>query len=152
MNVVMSERRSLRVLVVEDEPGDERLMQWALQQSSVAIEVHGVGDGYEALRFLRREGTLFDQAPRPDLILLDLKMPGLSGMEFLRLIKQEECLRAIPVVVVTTSMLDSDVLAAYQCGAAGYVRKPTDINEFVAAIEKLVRYWFVVARLPENPE
>lgn len=148
----MKENRALRLLIVEDEPGDARLMQLAMQKNGYAVELHGASDGFEALRFLRREGAQFSRAPRPDMILLDLKMPGLSGLEFLAKIKQDQHLRAIPVVVITTSALDADVLAAYQCGAAGYVPKPTDINQFVAAIHQLGEYWFRLVRLPENPE
>ncbi|MCX7169582.1 MAG: response regulator [Proteobacteria bacterium] len=142
----------MRLLIVEDEPGDARLMQLAMQKNGYAVELHGASDGFEALRFLRREGRQFCQAPRPDMVLLDLKMPGLSGLEFLAEMKQDRHLRAIPVVVITTSALDADVLAAYQCGAAGFVPKPTDINEFVEAIRKLGEYWFRLVRLPENPE
>lgn len=142
----------MRLLIVEDEPGDKRLMQLALQKNGYAAELHDASDGLEALRFLRREGRQFGHAPRPDMILLDLKMPGLSGLEFLAEIKRDQRLCAIPVVVITTSALDADVLAAYQIGAAGYVPKPTDINEFVEAIHQLGEYWFRLVRLPENPE
>lgn len=148
----MSERRNMRVLIVEDEAGDARLMQLALRRSGLAFELSAVHDGYQALRFMRREGESFAQAPRPDLILLDLKMPGQSGLDFLSAIKRDAGLCAIPVVVITTSALDADVVASYQRGAAGYLDKPTDVNEFVAAIEKLCQYWFKLVRLPENPE
>ena len=152
MSGAMSEQRNLHVLIVEDEPGDERLMRLALRQGGFAVDLSTVSDGHEAQRFLRREGERFGHASRPDLILLDLKMPGQNGLEFLAAVKQDERLRAIPVVVITTSTLDADVLAAYQHGAAGYVQKPTDINEFIGAIEKLGQYWFNLVRLPENPE
>ncbi|MFA7280206.1 MAG: response regulator [Sterolibacterium sp.] len=147
----MNELRQLRLLIVEDEPGDARLMQLAMQKNKYDVELHGASDGLEALRFLRREGEQFSQAPRPDMILLDLKMPGLGGLEFLAQIKQDERLRIIPVVVITTSALDADVAAAYKLGAAGYVPKPTDINEFVTAIRKFGEYWFKLVRLPANP-
>jgi len=143
--------RQLRLLIVEDEPGDARLMQLAMQKNNYDVELHGASDGFEALRFLRREGEQFNGAARPDMILLDLKMPGLSGLEFLAQIKQDEQLRVIPVVVVTTSALDADVVAAYKLGAAGYVPKPADINDFVTAIRKLGEYWFKLVRLPDNP-
>ncbi|MBI5923010.1 MAG: response regulator [Betaproteobacteria bacterium] len=143
--------RQLRLLIVEDEPGDARLMQLAMQKNDYAVELHGARDGFEALRFLRREGELFSRSPRPDMILLDLKMPGLSGLEFLAQIKQDGLLRAIPVVIITTSALDADVAAAYALGAAGYIPKPTDINEFVTAIRKFGEYWFKLVRLPDNP-
>jgi len=148
----MSEQRKLRVLVVDDEPGDARLMQLALRNSGFAIETSVAGDGVEALQLLRRQSERFRAALRPDLILLDLKMPGQSGLGFLQALKQDERLRAIPVIVVTTSMLESDVLAAYRCGAAGYVPKSADLNEFMAAINTLGQYWFRLARLPLNCE
>jgi len=148
----MSKKRSMRLLIVEDEPGDARLMELAMLKNNYAVELHAASDGNEALRFLRREGRQHSRALRPDMILLDLKMPGLSGLEFLTAMKRDEHLCAIPVVVITTSALDADVTASYRCGAAGYVPKPNDINEFVAAIHKLGEYWFKLVRLPENPE
>ncbi len=146
----MSERQELRVLIVEDEPGDARLMQLALRKCGFAIEMNAVGDGVEALQMLRREGERFRAAPRPDLILLDLKMPGQSGLDFLVAAKQDERLRAIPVVIVTTSLLNADVFAAYRAGAAGYVPKSADLSEFMAAVNILGQYWFRLARLPLN--
>lgn len=139
-----------RVLLMEDEPGDARLMQLAMQKNGYAADLHHASDVHEAFRFLRRQGEQFADAPRPDLILLDLKMPGQGGLEFLEAIKKDENLRAIPVVVITTSALEADVLSAYRLGAAGYVLKPADINEFIAAIHNLGQYWFKLVQLPEN--
>lgn len=146
----MNQSRPLQLLIVEDEPGDTHLMQVAMQKSGYAVDLHDVSDGHEALRFLLRQDARFAEAPRPDLILLDLKMPGLSGLDFLARVKQDQGLRAIPVVVVTTSALNEDVIAAYQCGAAGYVPKSNDINEFIASIHQLGEYWFNLVRLPET--
>lgn len=140
----------LHLLIVEDEPGDAHLMRVALGKSGFAGELHDASDGHEALRYLRQEGDRFAQAPRPDLVLLDLKMPGQGGLEFLAQMKQDPSLRAIPVVIITTSTLNEDVIAAFRNGAAGYVAKSNDINEFVAAIHKLGEYWFGLVRLPEN--
>ena len=148
----MSKQRKLNILIVEDEPGDARLMQLALRKGGFAIEMHVAGDGLEALRMLRREGERFRAAPRPDLILLDLKMPGKGGLGFLEELKQDERLRAIPAVIVTTSMLDADVLASYRFGAAGYLVKSADLGEFMAAIEILGKYWFGLVRLPLNSD
>jgi CheY-like chemotaxis protein len=148
----MNKQRNIRVLIVEDETGDARLMQLALQKCGFPVELQFAGDGGEALRLLRRQGENFQTAARPDLILLDLKMPGNGGLRFLHEIKQDERLLAIPVVVVTTSMLESDVLESYRHGAAGYVPKFTDLNEFMAAISTLGQYWFGLARLPLNIE
>lgn len=146
----MSDARCRTVLVVEDEPGDARLLQLALKQSGHALELHLAGDGHEALAHLRRKGEAPGRTPRlPDLILLDLKMSGQGGLELLDTIKRDPELRIIPVVVVTTSSLNADVLAAYRHGAAGYVGKPADIDEFITAISKLCHYWFTRVRLPE---
>ncbi len=141
-----------RLLIVEDEPGDARLMQLAIVTNGFASEMSSAADGREAMRCLRREGARWAGAVRPDLILLDLKMPGQGGLEFLAAIKQDETLRAIPVVVVTTSLLEADVRRAYELGAAGYVQKPADLREFIATVRILGNYWFKLVRLPQNGE
>ncbi len=139
------------ILLAEDEPGDTRLMQLAMRNSGFSLELHCVEDGHEALAYLRRQGERFQNALRPDLILLDLKMPGMGGLETLGAIKQIEALRGIPVVMITTSELEADVSAAYQLGAVGYVAKLADLHEFMAAMRSLVGYWFNLVRLPEHP-
>ncbi len=141
-----------RLLIVEDEAGDARLMQLAIVRNGFATEMSSVADGREAMRCLRREGARWAGAVHPDLILLDLKMPGQGGLEFLAAIKQDEALRAIPVVVVTTSLLEADVRRAYELGAAGYVQKPADLREFIATVRILGDYWFKLVRLPQNGE
>jgi CheY-like chemotaxis protein len=141
-----------RLLIVEDEPGDARLMQLAIVRNGFATEMSSAADGREAMRCLRREGARWAGAVHPDLILLDLKMPGQGGLEFLAAIKQDEALRAIPVVVVTTSLLEADVRRAYELGAAGYVQKPADLREFIATVRILGNYWFKLVRLPQNGE
>lgn len=141
-----------RLLIVEDEPGDARLMQLAIVRNGFATEMSSAADGREAMRCLRREGASWTGAVHPDLILLDLKMPGQGGLEFLAAIKQDEALRAIPVVVVTTSLLEADVRRAYELGAAGYVQKPADLREFIATVRILGDYWFKLVRLPQNGE
>lgn len=146
----MREKGNLNILLVEDEPGDAHLMKLAIQKNGYAVDVSHASDGYEALCFLRHQGAAFVGAPRPDMILLDLKMPGQGGLMFLEVIKKDENFCAIPVVVITTSALEADVVNAYRLGAAGYVLKPADINEFVAAIYSLGQYWFKLVRLPES--
>ena len=141
-----------RLLIVEDEPGDARLMQLAIDRNGFATEMSSAADGREAMRCLRREGARWAGAVHPDLILLDLKMPGQGGLEFLAAVKQDETLRAIPVVVVTTSLLEADVRRAYELGAAGYVQKPADLREFIATVRILGEYWFKLVRLPQNGE
>ena len=146
----MSEQRALRVLIVEDEAGDARLTQLALQKCGFAVDTSVALEGLEALQLLRRQGERFRHAQRPDLILLDLKMTGLGGLGFLVAVKEDDQLCSIPVVIVTSSQLDADVLDAYRCGAAGYVRKSADFGEFLAGIRILGQYWFHLARLPVN--
>lgn len=150
MSPAMSEQRSLHVLIVEDEPGDARLMQLALRNGGFAIEMNAAGDGVEALQMLRREGERFRAAPRPDLILLDLNMPRLDGRECLAALKQDESLRDIPVVILTTSEVERDVLTSYTLGAAGFITKPMDVIKFIAAIRDLGVYWFDLVRLPRQ--
>lgn len=146
----MIAQRNLHLLVVADDPGAHQL-QRAVQQSGFVAELHVVGDGPEALQFLHQQGERFQRAPRPDLILLDIRTPG-QGLESLAAIKQDERLRAIPVVIMSTSELEADVRAAYRLGAAGYVLKPADIDELAGTINKLGQYWFEQIRLPENFE
>ncbi|MDS4013592.1 MAG: response regulator [Candidatus Accumulibacter sp.] len=143
-------QRSKRMLMVEDEAGDARLLQLAMRQSGFSAEVDHVWDGYEALEHLRRAGLQRQSAARPDLIVLDLKMPRLSGLDFLRLIKQDDDLRAIPVVAFSSSLLETDVRSAYEFGAAGYLTKPTDFQELIDMVNVLGEYWFRLVRLPHN--
>ncbi|HOG04345.1 MAG TPA: response regulator [Accumulibacter sp.] len=142
--------RALRILMIEDEAGDARLMQVAIRRNGFIAETHEAHDGHEALCFLRKQEPYRCGAVRPDLILLDLKMPGQGGLEFLATLKADTELRAIPVVVVTSSLLDADVRAAYQLGAAGYLLKPADLREFIAKVRTLGEYWFNLVRLPHN--
>lgn len=146
----MNAQRNLCLLAVVDDPGEAGQLQLAVQQIGFAVKLHIVSDYLEALQFLRQQGERFQCAPRPDLILLDIKMPGQEYLAFLVTAKQDEHLRAIPVVVMSASELEADVCAAYHHGAAGYVLKPADINEFAGTINKLGQYWFERIRLPEN--
>jgi CheY-like chemotaxis protein len=140
---------SFDILLVEDEPADANLVRSALRENKVLCNMHHVQDGVEALAFLRREGQYRD-APHPDLILLDLNMPRMNGREFLAVVKADEELKTIPVVVLTTSDVERDVVASYKLGAAGYITKPVDMEQFIDAIRQLDNYWFVVARLPKK--
>jgi CheY-like chemotaxis protein len=148
----MNGRRSLCLLVVAEDPCYVGPLRLAVEQSGFAGELFVVSDGLEALRFLRRQGGRFQRTPRPDLIFLDIKMPGQAGLAFLATVKQDEQLRAIPVVILTAWAIEADVRAAYRLGVAGYVVKPADIQEFASAINKLCQYWFGRMRLPENCE
>ena len=133
------------VLLVEDEPADVHLTKMAFKESKVLIDVHDVGDGVEALAFLQKEGAYAD-APKPDLILLDLNMPRMDGREFLKRFKQLEGLNRIPVVILTTSEAETDVVASYDLGASGFIVKPIDIEQFINAIQTLEDYWLTLVR------
>jgi CheY-like chemotaxis protein len=136
------------VLLVEDEIADADLVRMAFEESRVLVRLHHVVDGVEALKFLRRETEASATAARPDLILLDLNMPRMNGREFLQEVKQDEELRAIPVVVLTTSDVERDVVESYGLGAAGYVVKPVDLDQLINAIKGMESYWFTVVKLP----
>ena len=139
--------RSIEILLVEDSPTDALLTREALEQSKILNQLHHVENGVEALAFLR--GT--DQyvgMPRPDLILLDLNLPKKSGIEVLQEIKEDEALRIIPVVVLTTSKSEEDVLKSYDLHANCYIIKPVDFDKFIAVIQSIREFWFSVVTLP----
>jgi chemotaxis family two-component system response regulator Rcp1 len=136
------------VLLIEDHPGDARLTQEAFGQCARPIRLHHAWNGEEALQFLRREGS-HRNASRPSLVLLDLKILGLGGHEKLALMKGDPKLRAIPVVVLTTSDSDADVSASYKLGANCYLQKPVDWDAFNSLIITMDGFWFARARLPQ---
>ena len=140
--------RPFELLLVEDEPADANLVRSALRENKVLCNMHHVLDGVDALAFLRRKGADYTNAPQPDLILLDLNMPRMNGREFLAEIKADGGLAGIPVVVLTTSDVERDVVASYKLGASGYITKPVDMEQFIDAIRQLENYWFTLARLP----
>ena len=137
------------ILLLEDEPADAHLVRVSLRDARVHCNLHHVVDGREGLDFLHRRPP-HESAPRPDLILLDLNMPRMNGREFLVAIKAVPEFADIPVVVLTTSEVERDVEACYKNGAAGYITKPVDMEQFVAAIAQLSDYWFVLTRLPRE--
>ncbi len=137
------------VLLAEDEPADAHLVRIALRENRLLVDLHVARDGVEALQFLRREEP-HGEAPRPSLILLDLNMPRMDGREFLAVVKSDPALSNIPVVVLTTSDVERDVVASYQLSAASYITKPVDMEQFTAAIRCLGDYWFALVRLPEG--
>ena len=136
-----------KVLLVEDEPADVHLTKMAFNEGKVLVDVHDVGDGVEALAFLKQEAP-YQDAPKPDLILLDLNMPRMDGKTFLKKFKTLEKLRQIPVVVLTTSEAESDVIDSYDLGASGFIVKPVDIDQFINAIQALEEYWLTLVRRP----
>jgi CheY-like chemotaxis protein len=138
---------SIEVLLVEDDPGDVLLIQEAFEDNKVRNRLHCVSDGVDALRFLRREDE-FAGAPRPDLILLDLNLPRKDGREVLAEVKTDESLQQIPVVVLTTSKLEEDVLRSYKLHANAYVTKPVDFDRFIEVVRQIDEFFVTVVKLP----
>ena len=141
----------VEILLVEDNPGDARLTQEALREGKLRNRIHHVCDGVEALAFLRREGEYRD-APVPDIILLDLNMPRKDGREVLMEIKADPQLRFIPVVVLTTSEAENDVVKSYELHANCYITKPVDLEKFTAIVHSIEDFWLQVVTLPHRDE
>ena len=137
------------VLLVEDDPGDVVLIQEAFADNKVRNRLHSVADGVEAIDFLRREGE-FAAAPRPDLILLDLNLPRKDGREVLAEIKADDDLATIPVVVLTTSKAEEDVLRSYKLHANAYVTKPVDFDRFIEVVRQIDDFFVTVVKLPSR--
>ncbi len=142
--------RPIEILLVEDSPSDTELTVEALKDFKVRNHVNVVEDGVQAIQFLRREGP-FGQAPRPDLIMLDLNLPRKDGREVLADIKSDDRLKTIPIVVLTTSRADQDILRAYQLNANCYINKPVDFNQFLEVVRSIESFWLYVVTLPPGP-
>ncbi len=138
----------VNILLVEDDPGDQKLVKISLKDNRIANDLHIVNSGKEALDYLYHRGDYSDGTPRPDLILLDLNMPGMNGKEVLKQIKSDENLKAIPVVILTSSGAEKDILQGYNLQASGYVKKPPDLMEFKEVIKRIGEYWFVICKRP----
>ncbi len=136
------------ILLIEDNPGDARLLREALAEAKIRNRLHVVADGVEALSYLRHQDT-FAAAFRPDLILLDLNLPGKDGREVLAEIKQDEDLRRIPVVILTTSQAEADIARAYALYANAYVTKPLDIEQFITVVKSIEDFWLTIVKLPK---
>jgi CheY-like chemotaxis protein len=147
MTIKPGESPPVEILLVEDNPGDYRLTQEALREGKVYNNLHWVQDGVEALEFLRQRGRYGD-VPRPDIVLLDLNLPKKDGREVLSEIKSDESLRAIPVVILTTSQAEEDVLRSYDLHANCYVTKPVDLEKFITVVQSIDRFWLTIATLP----
>jgi chemotaxis family two-component system response regulator Rcp1 len=146
--VVTDKLHFINILLIEDNPGDVRLTQEVFRDSRLYNALHVVSDGVEALAFLRNEGE-FESAPRPDLILLDLNLPRMDGRELLAIIKADDALRLIPVVVLTTSEALEDILQTYGLQANFYISKPVDLDQFIKIVQSIEGFWLTVVRLPE---
>lgn len=141
----------VEILLVEDNPGDVRLTREALKEGKIHNRLHVAADGVEALAFLRRQGA-HARAVKPDLILLDLNLPRKNGLEVLQELKADEALRRIPVVILTTSSAEKDVVASYDLHANCYVTKPVDIEQFITVVKSVEEFWFSIVRLPPDGE
>src|SRR5438309_11981698 len=139
--------RAIEILMVEDNPGDVRLTREALKGGKVLNRLHVVEDGVAALDFLYRRPP-HEDAPRPDVILLDLNLPKMDGREVLSKIKSDDALKVIPVVVLTTSQAEEDVLRAYRLSANCYVTKPVDLHQFNRIVQAIEEFWLTVVSLP----
>ena len=137
------------ILLVEDNPGDERLTREALKEGKVYSNLHWVKDGVEALEFLRKQGK-YKNTPRPDIILLDLNLPKKDGREVLQEIKNDDKLKRIPVVILTTSKAEEDVLKTYNLHANCYVTKPVDLDKFIVVVKSIDAFWLTVVTLPNG--
>jgi CheY-like chemotaxis protein len=138
----------LEVLLVEDSPGDVRLTQEAFHAANVAVRLHVASDGVEAMAFLKREGV-HANAPRPDLTLLDLNMPRMDGREVLARMKQDDSLKTIPIVILTTSDSEGDIVKSYELHANSYLCKPVQFAAFESLVKSINDFWLTRAKLPQ---
>ncbi len=141
----------IQVLLVEDSPGDVRLTQEAFRDANQSILLHVAADGVEAMAFLRREGVHV-HAPRPDLILLDLNLPKMDGREVLAHIKEDDNLKTIPTVILTTSDAESDIVKSYQLQANCYLTKPVELDAFEGLVKSINDFWLTKVKLPQQEQ
>jgi two-component system, chemotaxis family, response regulator Rcp1 len=141
----------IEVLLVEDSPGDVRLTQEAFRDANRSVRLHVASDGVEAMAFLRHEGA-YVNAPRPDLILLDLNLPKMDGREVLAQIKEDDSLRTIPTVVLTTSDAEADISKSYQLQANCYLNKPVELVAFEALVKSINDFWLTKCKLPQHKQ
>lgn len=139
----------IEILLVEDNPGDQDLTRNALQRAKVRNTLHVVEDGEEAMEFLHQEGE-YANAPRPDVILLDLNLPRMDGREVLEEIKKDPKLMDIPVVVLTTSSAEQDIIRSYRLHANCYITKPVDLEQFIEVVRSIQNFWLTVVKLPPH--
>jgi two-component system, chemotaxis family, response regulator Rcp1 len=139
----------IQILLVEDSPADVRLTREALKNGRLLNQLHVVENGVDAMAFLRRQGRFAD-APRPDIILLDLNLPLMDGREVLAQIKKDPALHAIPVVILTTSTAEQDILKTYDLHANCYITKPLDLDAFISMMKALKQFWFSIVKLPHT--
>jgi CheY-like chemotaxis protein len=146
-----ADSRSIEILIVDDNQGDIRLMREALKESTLRNNLHVAEDGIEAMAFLHRQGP-YQNAPTPDLILLDLNLPRKDGRQVLAEVKNDPVLQRIPVVILTTSSADQDIVDTYNLHANCYVVKPVGLNEFLRIVKAIEDFWLTIVRLPSHGE
>src|ERR1700726_4750 len=149
MMELIEDAQPVEILLVEDSPGDVRLTREAFKDAKVHINLHVAADGAEAMAFLKREGP-HTAAPRPDLILLDLNLPKKDGRQVLKEIKESPTLGIIPVVILTTSASEADILRTYQLHANCYITKPVDLDGFLKVVKSIDSFWLSVVKLPRG--
>jgi two-component system, chemotaxis family, response regulator Rcp1 len=140
---------TIDVLLVEDNPGDVRLTREALKEGRIAVNLRVANDGLEAMKMLRQEGE-YVSLPLPDIVLLDLNMPKMDGREVLRQIKTDDNLKRLPVVILTTSAAEKDILQAYGLHANCYITKPVELEEFMEIVKSIEGFWLTVVKLPKS--
>lgn len=140
------------ILLVEDNPADQEITRRALENAKVHNELYIANDGVEALHYLRRQGKFADinESPRPDIILLDIDMPRMDGKQLLQVIKTDNDFKAIPVVMLTTSDHERDILETYHLGANAYITKPMELEKFIGVIKDFENFWLVLVNLPKS--
>lgn len=143
------EQRPIEILLVEDNPGDVKLTREALKENKMANNLHVVGDGEQAMDFLHQSGVYVNK-PRPDVILLDLNLPKKDGREVLAEIKEDDDLKQIPVVILTMSQSEEDILTSYDLHANCYITKPLDMNQFIHVVKTINNFWFSIVKLPSK--
>jgi chemotaxis family two-component system response regulator Rcp1 len=141
----------VNLLLVEDNPGDVRLTREALKDAKLKINLHVAVDGMEAMAFLRKQGK-YASSPRPDLVLLDLNLPKKDGRQVLAEIKDDPDLKRIPVVIITSSKAEEDVLKSYNLHANCYVTKPLDLDQFITVVQSIEQFWLTIVKLPNGQE
>jgi len=142
----MDNMRAVTILLIEDDPGDQKLITQSLRAEKVSNHIQVVGSGEAAIEYLTASLSGDPEKPLPDLILLDLNLPGMGGKEFLRQLKQNPRIADIPVVILTTSDMDRDILESYRLQASGYIKKPCGLAEFQVVMKSLNDYWFVICK------
>ena len=141
--------RPVEILLIEDNPGDVELAREGLRECKIRNNLHAVGDGVEASAFLHRKGA-YASRPRPDLIILDLNLPKRDGRDLLKEIKEDEELKRIPVVILTTSAAEEDILRSYSLHANCYVTKPLGLDQFLQVVRSIETFWFTIVQLPSR--